>query len=141
MGEAGRFGETRPEAVVEVLRAQAERAVDVRAELADIVGEAESDDGVVKAIVGPKGLQELVLEPKAMRMPSTDLATTVVDVTQRAREDFDTRRADKTAELGASTRPSLEESLAHLDRLNSLVNAGHGDMRTVFERFRSETGR
>lgn len=135
------FGEPRPEAGAEVMRAQAQRAVEVRKQLADIVGEASSDDTYVRAVVGADGLTGLDLHPKAMRMPSTDLATTVVEVTRLAREDLERRRSDKAAELGSTGRPDLNESLAHLERLRAMVDAGHGDLRAAFERFRDQTGR
>lgn len=133
------FGEPQPEAVIEVLRAQAERAAEIRRQLAELVGEARSEDTLVSAVVGAQGLQELVLEPKAMRMPSAELAETIVGLTQRARENLEARRAERAAELGAGARPGIQESLGQLDRLRSLVDAGHGDLRTVFEKFRDQS--
>lgn len=130
--------EPRPEIMVDELRAQARRAMDARAELADIVGEATSDDGLITAVVGPRGLQGLTFDPRVMRTPSADLADAVVMVAQRASEDFIARRAEKVAEVGAAERPSLDESLQQLDRLDDMIRSGRGDARTIFERFRDQ---
>lgn len=137
-GGYGRDDEPRPELIVEAMRQRAKQAVDIREQLADITGTATSENGHVTAVVGARGLQDLTFDPRAMRMPSEDLAALVVETTLQATEDFNTQRADKAAELGASSRPTLEESMAHLDRLNSMMQTGHSDIQTLFQRFRDQ---
>jgi hypothetical protein len=130
-----------PRAAAGVLRDQAAQAAAARRELAGILGEAASDDGLLAAKVGPGGLAELRIEPRAMRMPSMDLAAAIVELTRRAREDLDRRRQERAGELGIGRGGvDLDESLARLDRLRGLVAESRGDMRQVYERFRAETG-
>lgn len=131
-----------PAVASDVLRQQAVDAAAVRDQLAQVTGEASSDNGFVRAVVGITGLQALVLDPRAMRMPSEDLAAAVVTVTAQARDALDQRRIERARELGiAQDRPDLDESLAQLSRLQSLVQESQGDARRVFERFRDETQR
>jgi hypothetical protein len=130
-----------PGASAGALREHATRAAAVRGELAGILGEASSDDGLLVAKVGAGGLAELTIEPRAMRMPSVDLAAAIVELTRRAREDLDRRRQERAAELGVGqVGVDLDESMARLDRLRGLVAESQGDVRRVYERFRAETG-
>lgn len=135
-----RFDDARPEASIAALQATAEQSVAARRQLAEVTGSAESADGTVRAVVGGYGLQELVLDPKAMRKPSQDLAQLIVQVTQQAGEDLARRRAEQAAELGVDrARPDLEQMLTDLARLRSTMAEGQGDARRVFERFRDQT--
>lgn len=135
-----RFADVRPEASVTALEQSAEQSVAARRRLAEVTGAAESPDGTVRAVVGGFGLQELVLDPKAMRKPSQDLAQLIVQVTQQAAEDLAQRRAEQAAELGVpGERPDLEQMLTDLARLRSTMAEGQGDARRVFERFRDQT--
>lgn len=135
-----RFADARPEASVDALQQTAEQSMAARRQLAEVTGEAESPDGTVRAFVGVFGLQDLVLDPKAMRKPSQDLAQLIVQVTRQAGEDLARRRAEQAAELGvAGERPDLEQMLTDLARLRSTMAEGHGDARRVFERFRDQT--
>jgi hypothetical protein len=130
-----------PGAAAGALREQATQAAAVRRELAGILGTATSDDGLLIAKVGAGGLEELTIEPRAMRMPSVDLAAAIVELARRAREDLDRRRQERADELGVGrVGVDLDESLARLDRLRGLVAESQGDVRRVYERFRGETG-
>lgn len=128
-----------PWAVADGLRDQAARAGALHRRLSDVEGSAATDDGLVRAAVGAGGLRELVIEPRAMRMASADLAGAVLDVVQRARAEFDRRRAELADELGVQ-RPDvdLDQSLAQLEQLRAMVAGSHGDLRGAFERFRRQ---
>jgi len=130
-----------PWAAAEVLRDRAAHAAEARRRLAEVVGEAATDNGQVRVRVGAEGLQELVIEPRAMRMASTDLAATIVELTRQGREDLVRRRDELAAELGVQRGGvDLDESLARLEQLRDLVAGGHGDLRAAFERFRQQAG-
>lgn len=127
---------------VDGLLRQAQDAAAVRAELNETIGEAASDDGFIRAVVGAKGLQSLTLDPRAMRMPSEDLSKAIIEVASAARADLDRRRIERARELGlAQDAPNLDDSLARLSQLKSLVEQSHGDARRVFERFQAQTER
>ncbi len=59
---------------------------DLQQKLRAVTGTAASDDGLVKATVGPRGqLIRLDLDPRIYRRPnSKELAATIVDTVQRA---------------------------------------------------------
>lgn len=131
-----------PGAPADALLGQAQDAAAVRDQLNETVGEAQSDDGFIRAVVGARGLQSLTLDPRAMRMPSEDLSKAIVEATSDAREDLDRRRIERARELGlAQDAPTLDESLAKLTQLKALVEESQGDARRVFERFQAQTGR
>lgn len=137
-----RFHSVDPGAPAEALLEQAREAAAARDQLNDIAGEATTDDGLIRAAVGAQGLQDLRLDPRAMRMPSEDLAKAIVAVAAAARDDLFVRRAERARELGLPTQPpSLDDSLAQLATLKGLVDESQGDARRVFERFQQQTGR
>jgi DNA-binding protein YbaB len=56
--------------------------------LAGMEGAGEGADGMVRVRVGPSGaLKDLHLDPKAMRLPSMDLAAAIMDAAQAAQQD------------------------------------------------------
>jgi hypothetical protein len=65
------------------------KAAEVQRLVAAMVGRAASPDGYVRAGYGTaQGLFELHLDPRAMRMPSVDLAATILRVADAARQDL-----------------------------------------------------
>lgn len=137
-----RFDSVDPGAPADALLRQAQEAAAVRDQLTETVGEGTTDDGFIRAVVGANGLQGLTLDPRAMRMPSEDLAQAIVTASARAQDDLFVRRAERARELGlAQEAPTLDESLAQLATLKGLVEESQGDARRVFERFQQQTGR
>lgn len=138
---APRLGVGDPAAGVSDLARQARVMTSGREALAGLTGSAESEDRTIRAVVGPEGLRELVIEPRAMRLPSADLATTIVGLVRDASADLTRVRREKLDELGvAAPRIDLEESRAKLAELEALTRAGDGDMVAVYERFRRQLG-
>jgi hypothetical protein len=134
-------GDADPRVVAEVLRERGAQAAAARRQLAEVVGAAETEDGLLRVTVGAAGLRELVIAPRAMRMASVDLAAAIVDLAGRAREDLERRRRELAAEFGvAPARVDLADSQARLEQLRSAVADSHGDMRRAYERFREQTG-
>lgn len=142
MDDVPRLDVGNPNEVLESLRARAEQAQAMRDQLAEVTGEAQTDDKTVRAVVGVRGLQELVLDPKAMRMPSVDLAAAIVQITQEAGEDYARARRERVEELGAQQPGiTLEESRAQLAQLSQLMSSGTADMQSIFEKMRTQFGR
>jgi hypothetical protein len=129
--------------VIDELRAQAARTVERRDRVRDLVGRAESDDGNVAATyTAADGVQQLVLNPRAMRLAAEDLAAEIVRVTGRARHDLDRQRAEVAAESGpAPAPPDLEQSEARLAELRAALSGGAADVQAVVDRWRSQTSR
>jgi hypothetical protein len=130
-----------PHALVEAARAKADRLVELRERLGDVLGRAATDDGYIAAACDGTGLRELTLEPRAMRLPSEDLAAAIVTVSRSAREDYDRQRRELLAETGAVPEVDLEQSRAQLAELQESFRSGTGDLQTLFERFRTQSGR
>ena len=92
------------------------------ATLAELVGRAESDDGHVVVEWTSAGLSVLDLDPRAMRLPSADLAAAIRATVTAAMADLreQTRAAIAGFGLGPDTAPTPEqvrEQLADLRRL------------------------
>lgn len=129
-----------PKAALDAVMGQAAGAASARRELAEVTGQAESPNGLLRAVADGGGLRELAIDPRAMRMPSVDLAAGIVAVAREAAVDLGRRREERLRELGVDRAPvDLEQSLERLHELRAMVEAGQGDMRAVFERFRGRT--
>jgi YbaB/EbfC DNA-binding family protein len=120
------------------VRERAERTREIREKVRDLVGRAASDDGNVKAAyTDADGLSELTLEPKAMRLPSQDLAALIVTLSAEARADLDRQRAEALAELDLGGAPfDLESSQAMLAELSNAYAGSMSEIQAVFAQFR-----
>jgi len=78
-----------PQRLLADLEAKMRRAQENAAVVAALEGVGEAADGVVKVTVGPTGaLKDVVLEPKAMRLPSMDLAAAIVTAARAGQESI-----------------------------------------------------
>jgi DNA-binding protein YbaB len=107
MGEDRRVQQERPDwsalsAMVADLRKTTARIPEIQREMLAVTGSAWSDDGLVKAVVGPRGhLLELEIDPQVYRTPNSKaLAATIVQTVRAAVE-----------EAGEKSRRLMEESL------------------------------
>jgi len=97
-----------------------ERLQELSSRLTEIRGEAETADGKVKAVVRQGGaLESLVLDPRAMRMASEDLAAAIVEAVAAATEDV----TAKLAEVMESVLPGVGASIAELADPAALAEA------------------
>jgi hypothetical protein len=140
LGALGSAAES-PE-LIKQMRARTERTREIRDKVRDLVGRASSDDGYVRAAyTNADGLSELVLEPKAMRLPSQDLAAVIVELTAQARADLDRQRAEVLADLNLGSDVDLESSAALLSELSNAYAGSMSEIQTVFAQFRDRLGR
>jgi DNA-binding protein YbaB len=104
----------RPEGL-ERAAGQAEKTVrrleQVQEELSEITGEGESEDGTVHAITDANGrLEKIVIQPRALRMASEDLAEKVTAVIRAAQDDAERRTNELVHDLvdgGAGPLPGM----------------------------------
>ena len=76
-----------PRRLVEQLEARVSKAKENAAALAAVEAWGEAANGHVKVCVGPSGvLKNVELDPRAMRMPSVDLAASIVEAAQDAQQ-------------------------------------------------------
>jgi DNA-binding protein YbaB len=82
------------------------KAQEVRRRLADIVGTAATEDGQIK--VGWRGdaPSDLQIHPRAMRMPSADLAQTILRLIREAKADVQRRSEEIMAEVYGEENPA-----------------------------------
>ncbi|MBM7788693.1 YbaB/EbfC family nucleoid-associated protein [Tenggerimyces flavus] len=87
------------EQAMRTVRERQAQAASVTQQINQVRGKAQTDDERVKVEVGSMGqLESIELDPRAMRMPSEDLAKTIVDLSKAAAEDAatQTRKAMET---------------------------------------------
>ena len=91
----------------------------LRPALAELVGRAEAADGQVTVEWTANGLSQLEINPRAMRLPSTDLADAITTALREAIADLreKTRGALADAGVGAGSAPSIDEVRAQLAEL------------------------
>jgi DNA-binding protein YbaB len=113
------------EDLAEYAHQQLARIQRMQDDLADQFGTGESPRGYVRARTGPGGgLQELRIEPAALRLSAEDVAAEVTAAVTAAQREYADRANDIIAPV-LELRPS-EESLGNLEagmrRLDGLVD-------------------
>ena len=128
--------------LIDQMRANLARTAALRERVRDLVGQATSDDGHIRATyTGAAGLAELSIDPRAMRLPSQELASRIVALTAAARADLERQRTELVAESGGDAAEVTRESgEALLGELSRNYARSMDDIQTVFERFRRQAG-
>lgn len=88
-----------------------------QSKMADVVGTAEGAEGRIKVTVRPGGrIESLELDPRALRLPSEDLAETIVATVHEASNNATEKIADLMESfipgMGARMRESLDPEKA-----------------------------
>jgi DNA-binding protein YbaB len=129
----------RPEGFTEQLLQRARVMEEVQERIRALEGVGRTDDGyVVATYTAVDGLAGLTLDPRAMRMPSEDLARAVLAVSRAAREDFEEQRRAAAAELGPTPEVDLEEAQRAIQDITESYTRGIGDMQSMVERLRGQ---
>ncbi len=82
------FTSTDPAELMAQANSVIEKARENALRMADVVGRGEAAEGLVTVTVNPVGtLREITLDPKAMRLPSVDLAAAIVAAARIAERD------------------------------------------------------
>jgi hypothetical protein len=124
------------------------KAAEVQRLVAAMVGRAESPDGYVKAGYGTaQGLFELQLDPRAMRMPSADLAATVLRVAAAAKEDLARQTRQAVRETYGDAFDPMEalrdpaNLTSRLAEISEVYGSAAKDATVVMEQLRRRLGR
>ncbi|MFG2101948.1 YbaB/EbfC family nucleoid-associated protein [Micromonospora echinaurantiaca] len=132
--------------LMERMREQLSRGEELRTRLAGLTGRAESEDGLVRvACTAEDPAHELHLDPRALRLPATDLAELIADLLRKARADLQRETSEALREL---TGPAGPEALVHdpaaaqakLAQLNDLVSGPLRESTQMLERLRRQLG-
>ncbi|SDK24076.1 YbaB/EbfC DNA-binding family protein [Nonomuraea maritima] len=126
--------------------AQMARSVELQKTLAELVGRAEDEDGLVTVEFGGTGLKDLRLHPKAMRLPSGELAARIKEVLEEASADLRRQVSEAMEETFGEDNPmrfahdpdgmeqqaraaaaaydrTFEDVMGHLDRLHTRLTS------------------
>ncbi|SCG36394.1 YbaB/EbfC DNA-binding family protein [Micromonospora echinaurantiaca] len=132
--------------LMERMREQLSRGEELRTRLAGLTGRAESEDGLVRVTCTAEDpAHELHLDPRALRLPATDLAELIADLLRKARADLQRETSEALREL---TGPAGPEALVHdpaaaqakLAQLNDLVSGPLRESTQMLERLRRQLG-
>lgn len=130
-----------PQRITERVESQAQALRELQQQVRDLRGVASSDDGFITATYSNEaGFSRLDLDPKAMRMPSEDLAIEIVRVAGLARDDYNTKHAELVAQSGQSFAIDPAQASADMQEISQAAMRGLGDIEATFQQFRSRFG-
>ncbi|MGH3380364.1 MAG: YbaB/EbfC family nucleoid-associated protein [Actinoallomurus sp.] len=92
MTEFGDYANINPDKLLKQAQQRVAKIGGMQERITGLVGEAESADGYVRVTYTANGgIADLELNPRAMRMASSDLAQTIKDVVQAAANDLQSK--------------------------------------------------
>lgn len=98
--------------VIRELQDKLGRLEDVRNALREVRGEGEAADGLVRVVVGPSGtLEDLELDPRAMRLASEELRDAIVEAAQAATADAQAKVTELMSDFAGASGESLAAGL------------------------------
>ncbi|WP_031172647.1 YbaB/EbfC family nucleoid-associated protein [Streptosporangium roseum] len=99
MQEFGDFANIDIDKLLKGADEQFARMEEMQKSMADLVGHAQDDDGLVTVEYAAEGIRELKLHPKAMRLSAGELAEKVKDVIAAATADLQKQVNEVMAEV------------------------------------------
>ncbi|MER5419547.1 YbaB/EbfC family nucleoid-associated protein [Streptosporangium roseum] len=99
MQEFGDFANIDIDKLLKGADEQFARMEEVQKGMADLVGRAQDDDGLVTVEYAAEGIRELQLHPKAMRLSAGELADKIKDVVAAATMDLQKQANEVMAEV------------------------------------------
>lgn len=144
----GDLGNIDPDRALEDAQRKAGMLSGIQDELNAVVGRAESSDGFVRAAFSAsEGLTELDLNPRAMRMASSDLAEQIKSVIQEAAQDMQRQLTAQINGLFAGEGESPmdfardpQKSDAKIQEIQQSLSATLNDLHGEMERMRRKLG-
>jgi DNA-binding protein YbaB len=130
-------------AAVEGARRMAEQAATVQDRIAGLVGRAETPDGRVRLAFSPeKGLPELHIDPRAMRMGSEELAETIQRLVGEALADLVEQKQATAAKDGVEAAAPDPEAIGKtLDGMSDVMRMAARDATALIEQVRARLER
>lgn len=131
-----------PQALGQMAQQQAEALARSRERLGELVGTAESEDGLVKASATDAKVIDLTLDPKAMRKASQDLSTEILDVVNAARRDFEAQRQEVLDDLEiGGPAVDMATAMSNMREMGEALQRGTSDIQALVEQFQRQTRR
>lgn len=131
---------------IDLARERLVRAAQVRERLAELVGRAESTDGLIKiACTAADPLHELQLHPRALKQLNTTLVEAIQQTAAAARADLKQQADDVMAEEYGDDNPSrlARDPAAASSRLREMtetLTAAGQNAQAVIDELRSRLG-
>lgn len=125
-GQFGEFANINPEQVLAQARERTSKITGLQESLTKICGTAESSDGYIKASYSATGLRDLEINPRAMRMASSDLAETIKSVISAAAKDFQENMHAEVSQVFSGSNDNPLELLNDPDALERKVQEMQG---------------
>ncbi|GGL14915.1 hypothetical protein Sme01_16220 [Sphaerisporangium melleum] len=128
MTDFGDFAGLDIDALLNGAQGQLAKVEELQRRVAELVGLATDKDGLVTVEYTTEGLRELELNPRAMRLPSADLAALIKTVIHEAGRDLERRTNELTEEMfGAENDPlnvlrDPEAALAQIKQAEAVYN-------------------
>lgn len=130
-----------PEAIARAQKEQLDRLQELQEKIGQLAGRAESEDGRISvAFSESKGVHELRLDPRALRLPSDELAETIAGLVNDAREDAKKQTAAAAQEtFGDSMNPQgllagLPQMEASLGEMMKAAKESSNDIAAMAQR-------
>jgi len=125
-----------------------EKAGQLRERLEALTGAAETPDGLLRAhVTAAAGLVELFIDPRAMRLPSMDLAEAICRLAQDAQRHLEAQTQQAAAETygddldAAGSLATPEGRQEKLDALRGAFTSATGDATALLDLVRKGLGR
>lgn len=138
-----------PEEIRAEHQAELQKAEDLQLKIGEIVGTASSEDERIRVVFSEvDGIRELTVDPRAMRLPSDELAEEVKRLTNAAKSDGQAqiqKLLDETFNDGAAPDPAeVGEQVAELrEMLDGFMQDTmrmDGELTGIFDRMRRMAG-
>ncbi|HEX5594861.1 MAG TPA: YbaB/EbfC family nucleoid-associated protein [Micromonosporaceae bacterium] len=130
--------------LLQKLQEQVGRTDELRTQLAELVGRAESPDGLIRVAATPDDpVAEVEIDPRAMRHASEDLANLLQQAVRAAKADLARQTSEVLREQTGEDGPmslvhNPEAARAKLNQLNEMVESGSRDLNLMFEQMRRQ---
>ncbi|MFA1537739.1 YbaB/EbfC family nucleoid-associated protein [Actinomadura monticuli] len=122
-----------PELMFRDARAQFDQVAELQRRLAELKGRAESSDGRVKAVYDQdRGLADLQLDPRALRMNAAELQETILTVSYEAKRDLE-RQVKEVTEESFAQQDFSPADLKDLVEDPQGITQTLGDMGKIFQ--------
>jgi len=129
------------------MRDQTAQAVELQRQVAGLVGTAESRDGQVRLGFSPsRGLTELSIDPRAMRMGSDNLSRQIMDLCTQAMDDLDRQKQEAARETfgddfdPAALKLDAKSMEGALKGMTETVESAGQSMTSLMEQLRRRLG-
>jgi DNA-binding protein YbaB len=124
---------------------QAKQLEELQQRAAELIGRAEDKDKLVMVEYSQRGLHELQLNPRAMRLASADLADLIKTVTREAAHDLESKTNELLEDVFGENNPMKmlgdpEKALAQVREAEAAYDRTFDEVMAKFDQIRRQLG-